>query len=634
MSVTSGDISTGGVFVVPQDSSVSGGAADQTDAAEFHRIAIRIDGVPGQSYTFTMDNGGVHELLHWWAEDSSGAVLNSSLGAPNSANGWLYGTNNASTSGPNPINADQTSTISYTIPPTNTDGIVILRVLMLDPQASHGNLEFIGAPECHAPELDAAKSASVGAQNADGTFDVTYTVTVENTGNVAIDDLTLVDDLTAANQLGSAYSGVVTAPVVSAGSTFTAASTLPTTNGAAYNGTNDLLIGTDGTLAPGDIYEVTFTVTVDPNAAGAPATLQNTAVAGGEDPLNNPVSDDSDTDTAPDGSADTTANVPGGAGDPTVIQAPAAGVSSIGLTKEITGVTNAASGTVGNFDVTYAFVIENTGALTLDNLRLTEDFANQFGGAFEGIVGTPTIVAGTGAVAPLADATYDGGTMNANVLDAVSGEIEPGETITVTIVVEIDPDSPTGMFNANGELENQAIAGGDDPNGGTPDDTSDDPTVSTDADSNGDGEPDDPTALVIPSVNTEKSISAFAAAASGTLGNYDVAYEITLENTGNVIVDNLTLLEDFDTQFGNAFVGIVGTPTVVAGTGAVAPTLSGTYDGGINDAELFNTTSGELDPGETITITIVAEVDPNAACLLYTSPSPRDATLSRMPSSA
>ena len=28
------------------------------------------------------------------------------------------------------------------------------------------------------------------------------------------------------------------------------------------------------------------------------------------------------------------------------------------------------------------------------------------------------------------------------------------------------------------------------------------------------------------------------------------------------------------------------------------------------------------------------EVDPRKACLLYTSPSPRDATLSRMPSSA
>ena len=33
-------------------------------------------------------------------------------------------------------------------------------------------------------------------------------------------------------------------------------------------------------------------------------------------------------------------------------------------------------------------------------------------------------------------------------------------------------------------------------------------------------------------------------------------------------------------------------------------------------------------------VALVAEVDDRAPCLLYTSPSPRDATLSRMPSSA
>ena len=38
--------------------------------------------------------------------------------------------------------------------------------------------------------------------------------------------------------------------------------------------------------------------------------------------------------------------------------------------------------------------------------------------------------------------------------------------------------------------------------------------------------------------------------------------------------------------------------------------------------------------GEKVTAQVIARADGTIACLLYTSPSPRDATLSRMPSSA
>ena len=45
---------------------------------------------------------------------------------------------------------------------------------------------------------------------------------------------------------------------------------------------------------------------------------------------------------------------------------------------------------------------------------------------------------------------------------------------------------------------------------------------------------------------------------------------------------------------------------------------------------LGDMTSGMLDPS----ITATAQMNARKPCLLYTSPSPRDATLSRMPSSA
>jgi len=174
--------------------------------------------------------------------------------------------------------------------------------------------------------------------------------------------------------------------------------------------------------------------------------------------------------------------------------APTAGID---VTKEVTGTALAASGTAGNYDLTYKFVIENTVTDTLDKLTLTEDFATQFGGAFVGVVGTPTIVAGTGAVAPTANGAFDGGASDANVFDGTSGEIEAGETITVTMVVEVDPDNATAVLNSAGELENSATAGGADPNGDPVTDDSDDPNNATDGDPDGDGNPDDPTSVLI-----------------------------------------------------------------------------------------------------------------------------------------
>ena len=99
-----------------------------------------------------------------------------------------------------------------------------------------------------------------------------------------------------------------------------------------------------------------------------------------------------------------------------------------------------------------------------------EDFAGHFGGAFVGIVGTPTITAGPGAIAPNNSATYDGGLtaglIGGQVFDALSGEIDPGETITVQIVAEIDPDDPAAIYNADGEFENSAVAAGTEPGPG------------------------------------------------------------------------------------------------------------------------------------------------------------------------
>ncbi|MCB1417671.1 MAG: DUF11 domain-containing protein, partial [Notoacmeibacter sp.] len=172
------------------------------------------------------------------------------------------------------------------------------------------------------PSIGAAKTASASTANADGTFDVEYTIVVANTGTVNLANLQLVDDLTAANQLGSAFTasdasdttgGILTAPLVSLTNT-SGLSVAPSAN-TAYDGTGNLLAGTDGLLAPGDRYEVRFSVRIDPYINNAPLTYLNQALAQGHGPSGAVVSDLTDNGTDP------TSN-PGnpGSGNPTPVE--------------------------------------------------------------------------------------------------------------------------------------------------------------------------------------------------------------------------------------------------------------------------------------------------------------------------
>ena len=134
-------------------------------------------------------------------------------------------------------------------------------------------------------------------------------------------------------------------------------------------------------------------------------------------------------------------------------------------------------------------------------------------------------------------------------------------------------------------LENQGTAGGQaiDPATGLPDPAlavTDDSDNGTDpgaenGEDNGDGVfGNDPTPIIIADVSAAKEAVGQPVALGN--GNHEVTYQVVIENTGTVDLANLTLGEDLATQFGAAYVN----------------------------------------------------------CLLYTSPSPRDGLLSRMPSSA
>ncbi|MEL6988784.1 MAG: Ig-like domain-containing protein, partial [Bacteroidota bacterium] len=139
-------------------------------------------------------------------------------------------------------------------------------------------------------ELGVAKSVTNIEESASmpGVFDVTYSVVVQNTGEVVLDSLTLEDDI--AMQLGSAFLGVTTPPsLISSDANMdpTVPGTFPTS----------LIVPETGELSPGQSYTIEFTISVDASELANPGL--NTVVAGGDDPNGTEVIDSSDSGTDP-----------------------------------------------------------------------------------------------------------------------------------------------------------------------------------------------------------------------------------------------------------------------------------------------------------------------------------------------
>ena len=65
---------------------------------------------------------------------------------------------------------------------------------------------------------------------------------------------------------------------------------------------------------------------------------------------------------------------------------------------------------------------------------------------------------------------------------------------------------------------------------------------------------DEPTTAVVPEIAVVKA--AGDAIANGD--NWDVPFTLVVENTGSVNLDMLTLFDDINAQFGNAFIGVSG----------------------------------------------------------------------------
>ncbi|MEL6986844.1 MAG: hypothetical protein AAGK97_03350, partial [Bacteroidota bacterium] len=469
-------------------------------------------------------------------------------------------------------------------------------------------------------ELDKALT-TIEMTTTPGNALATYEFTIRNNGGTTISNLSLVDDF--ANEFGSGFIGVTMLPSIVM-SVSDAGSTDPTPNGGftGFAVANDLLIGTDGVLAPGDSVVISVQVELDIDALPEPAFNQGEVT--GENPDGSEVSDLSDdvSDIDGDGNND---NETGGPDDPT----PLPPFPSINIAKSVNNVVDAP--TPDRYFVTYRHIIQNTGNTVLENLILTDDMVTALQG---GYIGTTSIVVLPGSPAAQMNPVAAAGTtvmdgVN-NALDGMSGILNPGEQFIVDITVEIDITLITGTQ----PLLNQSMIEGTptdgmgntltDPTTGQPyqpGDVTDTSDSGTDPDGSNPGAPndtggfDDPTPLGLPGeIAVVKTISMTAPAASGTFGNYDVTIDFVIENTGSNTINSIDLSDMIASQWGDAWVGVVTPPMVtVNGTDAntTDPTVNGGFDGEF-DIELLNG-DGALSPDEFISVQVVVEVDASAA---------------------
>lgn len=488
-----------------------------------------------------------------------------------------------------------------------------------------------------APAIGVSKRVVSTTTQTDGDFEVVYETTVQNLGNVALNNVQLTEDLD--DTYGEGAFTIISAP------TFTARG-LPnevvlTPNAGfdadAPNGTPgdvNILIGTE-TLQVGENSTFQFTVEVESTLVATPGTFNNQIDAIGTSPNNITVNDASDDGLETD--ADPNDGNPGGGpteNDPTPVSLPPVEAPAIGVSKRVISATTQAD---GDFEVVYETTVENLGNVTLNDVQLTEDLDDTYGeGAFS-IISPPTFtargVANEVALTPNAnfDADAPNGTPgDTNILDGAQ-TLQVGENSTFQFTVEVE----STLITTPDTFLNQIEATGVSPNNTPVNDISDDGTE-TDADPN-DGNPgggpteNDPTPVVLPPtpvIGVAKQVVSTVLEPTGAFGanTARVTYSIIVANIGTVPLEQVQIEEDLNSVYG-AGTFQVDSLTFDSGATTVAEDTGFDGIGGSNTtllADTAGTATGTLAVGAASTFQLVVDVDTSNPNLTPALPGPYD----------
>ena len=360
-----------------------------------------------------------------------------------------------------------------------------------DGDNSDGNTtdDLTEVPIVQGPAINTVKTVVSGVP-ALGEL-ITYEITATNTGNVSLTDPTITDSISRLD--GGEATGATTGPTLTSGNA--------------------------GGIDPGEtwVWSFTYTITQDDVDAGG---LVNSATAGGSDPNDDPVTDQSDNGDDTDGNStddDTRfAIIP---------------VPDLTVVKELVSVGDAA-----NEQVEYLITVTNTGEATLRDLEIVDTMTNNDGTVLNPV--TVAVASGDPALLPVT------------------------EFMTYRVTYALTQDDVD-----SGGVSNTATATGTAPNGTSVSDVSDIPT-------GGDGST--PTPALITQIDAMVATKVAGTPVRIAPNVFEVTFTMTLANNGNVTQTNLVLEDDLTAFVAPATLGTVATPVL---SGFLAGTANTAYNG-------------------------------------------------------
>ncbi|NBC07142.1 MAG: DUF11 domain-containing protein, partial [Bacteroidetes bacterium] len=376
------------------------------------------------------------------------------------------------------------------------------------------------------------------------------------------------------------------------------------------------------TLSPGESIVIPLKVQLE-MAPGADSWTNFAEIAAFQDTLGNDVSD-FDIDSTPDdivdndagGQAGTNADnsvigngtgTPGSSDpgtdeddhDPASVE-----IFDLALVKEIISPGPYAFGQ----QVTFRITVENQGNVTAENISVRDYIPD---GYLFNAAANPDWTAVMGdAQRTIAGPLPPGGSTNVDIVLTLQ-DAAADQFVNIAEITRAEDENGNPRFD---DIDSTPDTTPNNDAGGAPDTPSDntlngdgtgtpgDAVAATDEDDH------DPAFVTIPSIALLKSVVGSVPASSGTPGNFDVTYQLEIENDGNEKLLNLQLTDNLVAQLGAAFVTVVNTPAITASTATQNPSLNSNYNGGTFD-NMFTGTDGELDPDQAITVQLTIEID-------------------------
>ena len=371
------------------------------------------------------------------------------------------------------------------------------------------------------PLVEATKTAVVIDSNSNNTNDsgdvIVYTITAQNTGNVSLSNLTLVDNLTDGD--GNA---------------------LALTAGPVFTSSNANSI--QGNLTVGEVATYTATYTISQLAANTQSIINSVQVTASSPGNSNNVFDISDDGDDSDGNTSS---------DPTVITTTSGG--SLEVTK-IASVVDNGDGTNGAGDtINYTITIENTGGQTITGISLVDNLTDNNGISLTLDQGPDYVSSSSGSLE---------GTL-------VSGEIA---SYSASFVI-------TDAAANSGLIENTVVVTGSS-QGNTNDitDTSDD---GNDSDGNTSDDPTVVYTSLAPELEVTKTATLSDNGDGINGEGDTINYTITVANTGNVSITSLSLVDLLTDGNGNALTLTSGptfvSNSIGSPQGSIVPNEVSTY---------------------------------------------------------